>query len=113
MAFIQRLGPNSYRARYRAPDGRERSKVFRRKGDAQRFLGAVEGDKARGAWVDPRLSRITLGDWADRWIRTTVHLKPKTRAGYESLLRSHVLPAFGQTPLGRIRQVEVREWVAR
>ena len=78
-----------------------------------RFLGAVEGDKARGAWVDPRLSRITLEDWADRWVRTTVHLKPKTQAGYDSLLRSHVLPAFGRTPLGRIRQVDVREWVSR
>ena len=76
-------------------------------------VAASASYRPRGAWVDPSLSRITLEDWADRWVRTTVHLKPKTQAGYESLLRSHVLPAFGRTPLGRIHQVDVREWVSR
>jgi integrase len=39
-------------------------------------------------------------------------LKPKTRAGYDSLLRSHVLPEFGQVPLGRIEPLQVRQWIA-
>jgi integrase len=44
---------------------------------------------------------------------TTVGLKPKTRQGYESLLRAHLLPAFGNVSLARIQPVDVREWVAR
>ncbi|MGH2732797.1 MAG: tyrosine-type recombinase/integrase [Actinomycetota bacterium] len=33
--------------------------------------------------------------------------------GYESLLRRHVLPAFGDYPLGRIDTLQIREWVAQ
>ena len=112
MGFINKRGPGQYRARYRAPGGQERSRTFERRADAERFLASVEADKARGVWVDPRLGRTLYRDWADRWLRTTVHLKPKTQAGYESLLRSHVLPTFGQSPLHAIRLLEVREWIA-
>ena len=112
MAFIQKLGRDRYRARYRGPDGREHSKSFERKADAARFLASVEADTARGEWIDPKLSKIPFSAWARRWSGTIVHLKPKTRAGYESLLRTHVLPTFGRTPLGRIHPVHVREWVA-
>jgi integrase len=112
VAFIQKLGRNRYRARYRGADGRERSRVFPRKSDAARFLSAVETDKARGEWIDPKLSRTSFSTWASRWSGTVVHLKPKTKAGYESLLRAHILPRFGRTPLGRIQPVHVREWVA-
>lgn len=43
---------------------------------------------------------------------TTAHLKPKTRAGYESDLRVHVLPVFGERAVGSIQQVDVRRFVA-
>src|SRR5437588_4193148 len=36
-------GSVEYRARYRGPDGRERSKVFERKGDAEAFVTSTEG----------------------------------------------------------------------
>ena len=35
--MIERRG-NSWRARYRGPDGRERNKTFRRKSDAEYWL---------------------------------------------------------------------------
>ena len=58
------------------------------------------------------LGRIRYEEWATRWIETTVHLKPMTRYGYESLLRNHVLPLFGRVELQRVDRVSVREWVA-
>jgi hypothetical protein len=42
-------GRPRWRARYRDPSGRERSKSFARKVDAERFLVAVEDAKLRGA----------------------------------------------------------------
>jgi len=98
VAHIQRLAKNRWRARYVAPDGRERSRTFERKVDAELFVASVETDKVRGAWVDPRLSKTTFGEWAASWRSTVVHLKPKTRTGYDSPLRTLVLPEFGQTP---------------
>jgi hypothetical protein len=49
----QGQGRPRWRARYRDPSGRERSKSFTRKVDAERFLVAVEDAKLRGAYVDP------------------------------------------------------------
>jgi Phage integrase, N-terminal SAM-like domain len=48
----------------------------------------------------------------NRWRGTTVHLKPKTRAGYESLLRTLILPELGRARLRDIDPLWVREWVA-
>lgn len=105
-------GTLRWRARYRGPDGRERSKSFARRTDAEQFLAQVEVDKSRGAWIDPTRGQLPFADWANRWLRTTTHLKPKTRAGYESMLRSRLLPTFGRAPIGDIRPIDVREWLS-
>jgi integrase len=107
-----RGGATTWRARYRAPDGSERSRTFTRKFEAEQFLAQVEVDKARGSWVDPNLSHVLFREWAERWLRTTTHLKPKTQSGYASLLRSRLLPAFGDRAIGDIRPIDVREWMS-
>lgn len=74
-----------WRVRYRDPMGRERSRSFIRKADADRFMATVQADLVRGDWTDPRLSKISVEEWSQRWLRTKSHLKPKT------------WPAIGQT----------------
>jgi hypothetical protein len=59
MGHIQRRvrkGRVTYRVRYRDPDGRERSRVFARKGDAEQFLTDTEARLLSGTWIDPRRS---------------------------------------------------------
>jgi len=80
--------------------------------DAERFLATVEADKARGRWIDPALGKVKFGDWAERWMATTVHLKHKTQYDYRSLLRRHVIPRFGDLELKRIDRLAVRTWIA-
>jgi integrase len=104
--------PKPWRIRYRDPTGRERSRSFARKADAERFMATVQADLIRGDWTDPRLSRTTLGEWSQRWLRTKAHLKPKTLAGYRSNLRAHVLPTFGDYQLRHIDRMAVEEWIA-
>jgi integrase len=108
----QGQGRPRWRARYRDPSGRERSKSFTRKVDAERFLVAVGADLVRGQWVDPQHGRTTVGELAERWFATTAALKPKTREDYRSLLDNHVLPAFGQRPVASIDTLAVRGWLA-
>ncbi|MEX2557780.1 MAG: site-specific integrase [Actinomycetota bacterium] len=60
----------------------------------------------------PPRAQVLFGDWAERWLATTTHLKPKTRVGYESMLRVRLLPAFGRAPIGEIRPIDVREWMS-
>jgi Phage integrase, N-terminal SAM-like domain len=104
----QGAGRLRYRVRYRDPAGRERAKSFARKVDAERFLRHVEADLVPGQWVDPEHGRMTVGELAERWFATTAALKPKTREDYRSLLNNHVLPAFGERPVGSIDTLTVR-----
>ena len=55
---------------------------------------------------------MTFGTWVERWRGTVAHLKPKTRQGYESLLKCYILPSFGEIPLAKIQPVDVRYWVS-
>lgn len=114
MAYIEkkRSGSKPYRVRYRGPDGKLRSRSFARRPDAVRFRATVEADMTRGEWVDPRLSKTTFAVWAERWMNAAAHLKPKTRAGYESMLRAHLLPRFGRMPLAGIDVLAIQEWIA-
>ena len=110
MAHIEKRGQGRWRARYRGPDGRERSQTFERRVDAERFLTGVEHSKLVGAYVDPEAGRVTFGGYAEEWLATRVH-RPSTQVRVESDLRVHVLPHFGHRPLGSIRHSEIQGWV--
>jgi integrase len=115
MATIEkrmRNGRTTYRVRYRDPAGSQRSKVFARKADAQRFLNETETAKARGTWTDPALGRVLFRDWLGEWWATTTNLRGSTRERDESLLRRLALPRFGDAALAAISQRDVRAWVA-
>ncbi len=114
MAHIRRhpVDSSKWQVRYIDPGGRERSKTFRRKVDADRFLIQVEAQKQRGEWIDPDLSATLFADWAHGWITTRTHLKPKTLDGYQSLLRNHIIPRFGGVRLDRIDGLAIEQWVA-
>lgn len=104
--------PKPWQARYRAPDGRQRSRQFSRKVDAERFLAAVEHDQMRGTWVDPALGKVTFREYAGEWAQSLAHLQPGTRSNIEGRLRNHLLPHFGSLPLNAIRPADVRRWVS-
>lgn len=114
MGYIQRREgrPQPWLARHKGPDGRHHSKAFRRKVDAEKWLALEESKSIRGEWVDPGAGKIRYADWAETWLAGLHSVKPKTLAGYESLLRSRVLPEFRDTELRRISTSAVRAWVA-
>jgi hypothetical protein len=88
---IERRG-NSWRARYRGPDRRERSKSFQRKSDAERWLAQQRSLMAQGDWTDPARGRIAFGEHAAAWLESRADLKPKTLHQYRWLMRQHIMP---------------------
>jgi integrase len=109
---IERRG-NSWRARYRGPDRRERSRSFPRKADAERWLAQQRALMVQGDWTDPALGRITFGEYALAWLDSRADLKPKTRYQYQSLLRLHILPTWRTVPLAKVTFEGLTQWVAR
>ena len=65
---IQRRPDGKWRARYRDANHREHARHFPRKRDAEQWLASQEVAIARGEWVDPTLSKITVGEWLPRWL---------------------------------------------
>jgi integrase len=110
MASIDRVA-SGWKARYRSPDGRQRSKNFARKVDAERFLVQIEHTKLTGAYVDPSAGRVTLKSYAEQWREMQVH-RASTAAQVETNLRRHVYPTLGDRPLGSIRPSELQAWVS-
>ena len=112
---VRKLPSGRYQVRYRIADGRDVTAptTFATKADAGRYLSKVEADLLRGEWADPRLGRTSFGEWADRWLESTVNLRANTKAGYRSILRQYLRPAFGSYPLTSIDVLAIRTWLAR
>lgn len=60
MVQIRKRGKH-WQATVRGPDGRERTKTYPKKVDAERWADSPRADIARGQWVDPRLGRTRSG----------------------------------------------------
>ena len=106
----RRNGKVTWRARYRTPDGTERSQTFTTQRDATRFLDKVRGDLVRGEYIDPTGGRQIFGDYAKAWQAAQVH-RPSTAAQIESHMKNHVRPFFESRPLASIRPSEVQAFV--
>jgi hypothetical protein len=115
MASIEkrnRNGRSRWYVRYRDPAGRQRTKVFDRKIDAERYLTTTEAAKLSGSYVDPRRAAVSVGEFAKKWKAAQAHLKPSTRERYASLLREHVEPRWGRVPLSEVAHSDVQAWVS-
>jgi integrase len=124
----RKRGPQWY-AKYRLPDGRQ---VQRRIGPAWNERGRPPAgyftkrtaedwlrdqlDQARRGTL-PGLVRTgaTFADAAAEWLRYIEHdrdRKPSTIAGYKALLRSQLLPAFGDLRIEDITTPMIESWIA-
>ena len=99
--------------------------TFATKTAARDWLSGIQSDIARGAWKSPEqveaerleaeraaaLAARTFGSYAEGWMESRP-LTPATRRAYQSSLRTHLLPQWGNTPLQAITTPAVREWLA-
>jgi integrase len=106
-------GQVTWRAMYRTPEGKQRSKSFSRKTDAVRFLTSTESTKLDGAYIDPARSAITVGDLARMWLAGKVNLKPSTWERYAVIIRVQVEPRWALVRLADVQHSAVQAWVGQ
>ena len=96
-------------------NGHEHSKSFARKPAAQDYLKQLTADIQTGTYVDPRKSSEAFGPVAEAWFlsKQGAQRKPKTLAGYRSLMDTIVLPQWGNVPLKRIDYEQYSLWLGR
>lgn len=113
MAHIQDRGKDvdrRWQARYRDPAGRERTKTFRRKLDAQRWLDEKTADMLTGRYVDPRAGTITVREYAEQWLAAQT-FDATSRQTVTYRLTCHILPQLGDTQLRELRPSTVQAWL--
>jgi integrase len=124
----RKRGPQWF-AKYRLPDGRQ---VQRRVGPAWTergrpaagyFTKRLADDWLRGVLDEARQGTlpglvktdVTFAEAAEEWLRYVEHdrgRKPSTIAGYRALLRSQLLPTFGELPIESITTPMIEAWIA-
>ena len=95
---------SAWRVQWRDETGRQRSRTFTLKADAQAWDAKVKLAKRQGDLVALDAGRQALDEFVDEWWRlyAEVHLAPATLAGYRYLRDKHLLPRLGGIQLRAI-----------
>jgi integrase len=107
MASIKQRPGGPWRARYRDEAGRERSRHFPRKADAQRWLDEVTASIVTGTYADPKAGKISLAAFYKGWSEPQLWT-PGTRRAMDLAVKS---VTFGDIPMRRIRRGHVERWI--
>lgn len=110
---IRKRDNGKWQARYNDLAGQRHSRMFDTKSDAAAWLATVKADLLRHDWINPHRARVTFGEWADEWLSTSIHLRPKTADAYDRLLRNRILPVFGGQAVASIETPDVQRFVTR
>lgn len=99
---------------HEAGTGKERSRAFDTKGQAEAFLARLHTQLADGTWVDPKLGLgVTVGEYADRWLKTKSGLAESTIVSYTDIRNSaRFRDRWDACPVGAVTQAAVIEWMA-
>jgi integrase len=108
---IYKTSRGRYQVIYRDPAGRQRAKHFDRLIDARDFKADIRIKVQRGEYTDPRDAKTPFEDWAEKYLEEKLRLCPRTKEKYESSLRTHLFPVFGEVAIGRITRDDVQAWV--
>lgn len=77
---------------------------------ARAFQATVEADKLRGSYVDQRLGKVTLGEYAEEWLAIQT-FGASTRQSRELSIRLHIVPSLGGVALSALRPLQIQAWV--
>ena len=71
--LVRKLPSGKWQASFIGPGGVRQTApdTFLRRTDADRWLAQVESDISRGVWLDGKLGRVLLGDYARAYLRDT------------------------------------------
>jgi integrase len=126
---VERKRGAQWYAKYRLPDGRQLQRRigpawtdrgrpaagYFTKRTAETWLRELLDEARRGTLPGLVKTDITFAEAADEWLRYVEHdrdRKPSTIVGYKALLRSQLLPTFGEMPLESITTAMIETWIA-
>lgn len=119
MASIRRRGRRSWQVRVTVRDpatGEFTQKAVTVRGtkrDAERVAAELEAEKGKG--MLPLNGRMTVAEYLERWLGDYAahNVNPRTLAGYQMIVRQHLIPALGSLRLEQLHPMHVEHYYAR
>jgi len=112
---IRKLPSGRFQARWRGSDRRVSTApvTFSTRSEAQRFLSKTRTEIEDGTWKRIDLGTQAFAPFAHRFLEShKANIREVTAVKYETHLRVHVLPRFGERSLNSIKSIDVSEWVS-
>jgi integrase len=105
-----------YRGRYKLPNGKwgsvsrdDDGNPFYTGRSAQQYAAGLETDVRRKAFINPRDGRITVAEWADKWM-ASIDVGPLSEREYRLRLKNRILPEWGNVAIGDLSPVALTAW---
>lgn len=111
---VRKIDGGRWQVRHRDPLTGKRvpaPHTFATKGDASRWLAAVQSGSFGRGQLAALTSDERLGQYAADWLSTR-QLKPRTRETYEGQFRLHIAPTLAESRVARLDPRTVRAWHA-
>lgn len=89
-----------------------RSRSFATRKAAAAYSAELRAMETRGTFVDPDAGKTKLGPYALQVLAARPD-EPATKARDASILRTHILPEFGERDIGAITHSNIQTWVTR
>jgi integrase len=102
-----------WRMRYPDPlrDGCQIERTYTSKAEADRNLDELRHSARSGAYINPNDGNRNFASVADEYRETWADLEPRTKAGYEHILKLHLLPQFGRAKISNVTADSVQRFI--
>lgn len=105
-----------YRGRYKLPNGKwgsvsrdDQGQPFYSERAAEQYAHGLEVDVRRKQFINPRDGRITVEEWAGKWL-LSIDVGPLSEKEYRLRLNNHILPEWGAVPIGDLSPTAIVTW---
>lgn len=103
----------SWQARYRDPAGKQCSRNFPTKREAEAFLDETRTQVRRRTYSDPTRGEITLAAWWEKWWPAQPKKRVQTTNRKISNWNAHIEPRWGKWRLCDLEYLELQTWITQ
>lgn len=112
MASINKRPNGKWRAQYYDSEGKQHTKHFPRKIDAQQWLDEITASLVRQDYIAPSAAKITVGEWCDMWLSGYQNNRLSTIKAAQ--VHINVIKAeFAAQRLADVKPSQVKRWTAK
>jgi integrase len=118
-SYDSKARKSRWRGRYKLPNGKwgsvsrdENGQPFYSERAAEQYAQGLEVDVRRKQFINPRDGRITVAEWAEKWL-PSIDVGPLSEKEYRLRLKNQILPEWGDIAVGDLSPTAIAAWEKR